>query len=214
MLAQVKGERSYEPDWRGKAQPAREGPRRAAPTHPTPAGTPSRGPRLGQGSRRRATKFRQPPGLALSGCQLLPYRVRTRLPRNPENQNATRSRSHIIISYFICSRISAHCAGWRGARPRVFPTPKTTGCVLLAITDDQRSTPAAKSEASARTVTAGVRRGRAARARRGGDDAVHRWNHASRLYTVRVTRPPRSAPCAENNDFIHHALRAHRTAPT
>ena len=48
---------------------------------------------------------------------------------------------------------------------------------------------------------------------------MHRWNHASRLYTVRVTRPPRSAPCAENNDFIHHTPctqnrtdLAHRTA--
>ena len=190
------------------------GGRRPRTRHP---GTPSRGPRLSQGSRRRATKFRQPPGLALSGCQLLPYRVRTRLPRNPENQNATRSRSQ---AYFICSRISAHCARWRGARPRVFPTPKTTGCVLLAITDDQHPPRNPRRQHATVSVTRPETAERAARARRrGGDDAVHRWNHASRLYTVRVTRPPRSAPCAENNDFIHHTPctqnrtdLAHRTA--
>ena len=189
------------------------GGRRPHTRHP---GTPSRGPRLSQGSRRRATKFRQPPGLALSGCQLLPYRVRTRLPRNPENQNATRSRSQ---AYFICSRISAHCAGWRGARPRVFPTPKTTGCVLLAITDDQHP-PRIKSEASARTVTrhglSRPERPRAARApsRRRRPTMPCIAGITLHGYTQSTSRGRRDPRRAQRTTTSSTTLRAHRTAPT
>ena len=122
-------------------------------------------------------------------------------------------------AYFICSRISAHCAGWRGARPRVFPTPKTTGCVLLAITDDQHPPRNPRRQHGPSRPECGE----AERLERVEEATMpcigHRWNHASRLYTVLVTRPPRSAPCAENNDFIHHTPctqnrtdLAHRTA--
>ena len=182
------------------------GGRRPRTRHP---GTPSRGPRLSQGSRRRATKFRQPPGLALSGCQLLPYRVRTRLPRNPENQNATRSRSQ---AYFICSRISAHCAGWRGARPRVFPTPKTTGCVLLAITDDQHPPRNPRRQH-------GPSRGRrrpSERLERAVEEATMPCIAGITLhgYTQSASRGRRDPRRAQRTTTSSTTLRAHRTAPT
>ena len=189
------------------------GPRRPRTRHP---GTPSRGPRLSQGSRRRATKFRQPPGLALSGCQLLPYRVRTRLPRNPENQNATRSRSHIIISYFICSRISAHCAGWRGARPRVFPTPKTTGCVLLAITDDQHPPRNPRRQHGPSRVTGLSRPGEAESGSSAVEEATMPCIAGITLhgYTQSASRGRRDPRRAQRTTTSSTTLRAHRTAPT
>ena len=167
------------------------GGRRPRTRHP---GTPSRGPRPSQGSRRRATKFRQPPILALSGCQLLPYRVRTRIPRNPEARTrktrpGLRSRSHILSAPGYLRTVPGGVELGRASSQ--LPRRPVASCSLERTINTRREIRNPRRQPARSRVTSGGRIAPGSgESCLGGDDA----SLESRLYTVRVTRPPRAAP--------------------